>query len=275
MSREAALSLAVPTAKIQVCDVSHVFSSADKEFLAVDRATLEIPTGQFVSILGPSGCGKTTLMRMMYGLIKPSAGTVLIDGKPVTGPRPESAMVFQDHNLLPWRNVLENVEFGLELAGMPAARRRDRAMHAITEVGLENFTRSYPFQLSGGMRQRVGLARALCMEPQVLFMDEPFGALDAQTRELMQFQLLKIWEQHRITVVFVTHDIGEAIYLSDRVVVMSARPGRIKTVQEIDLPRPRWVSDQDIRTSEQTMAYRRQIWELLRPEIADAQLSKP
>ena len=240
------MAVAVASGSISVSGVSHAFVSPDPTQTApiavLQNVSLQVESGTFVSLLGPSGCGKTTLLRIMHGLIRPASGEVQVNGRPVQGPPEEAAMVFQDHNLLPWRRAIENVEFGLELAGMSERERRERARSMLAMVGLEGFERAFPHQLSGGMRQRVGLARAWCMDPQILLMDEPFGALDAQARELMQDELLRIWEQDRKTVVFVTHSIDEAIYLADRVLVMDARPGRIKEDLPVDLPRPAWIT---------------------------------
>jgi NitT/TauT family transport system ATP-binding protein len=261
------------TSDIEVREISHWFVAPDGHqhgaVHVLDEVSLDIEAGTFVSFLGPSGCGKTTLLRILNGLIKPIRGTVRVDGAIVDRPPPNVGMVFQDHNLLPWRRTLENVEFGLELAGVKAAERRVRAREAIKTVSLEGFERSFPHQLSGGMRQRVGLARALCLNPEILLMDEPYGALDAQTREVMQDQLLQIWERDRKTVVFVTHSIEEAVYLSDRVIVFTARPGRIKADIRINLPRPRGGRGDEVKTSLEAGQYRRDIWQLLKPEMEE------
>jgi NitT/TauT family transport system ATP-binding protein len=219
--------------------------------------------GEFVSIVGPSGCGKSTLLGVTAGLMSPTAGEVLIDGCPVRGPGPDRAVVFQEIALLPWRTVLDNVGFGMEFRRVPPAERRRVAETHIRLVGLAGFQHHYPHQLSGGMRQRVGIARALAVDPEILLMDEPFGALDAQTRLLMGDELLRIWEQTRKSVVFVTHDLDEAIYLSDRVVMMTARPGRVKADVSIALPRPRTAG---IRNSVEFLGYRRALWALLEEE---------
>lgn len=224
---------------------------------------LEVEAGTFVSVLGPSGCGKTTLLRIIGGLVRPTEGAVEIDGRRVTGPPQSTATVFQDHNLFPWRKALHNVEFPLELLGVQRSERRAKAMESLRRVGLEKYANNYPRQLSGGMQQRVGIARALSVEPQLLLMDEPFGALDAQTRESMQEELLALWERDRRTVVFVTHSIEEAVYLSDRVVVLEAHPGQIRAEVAIDAPRPR-SDDEGFRTSDAMIEYRRQLGALLR-----------
>ena len=211
--------------------------------VALYDISLAIRKNEFVSLLGPSGCGKTTLIRIIAGLLTADRGDVLVNQQGVTAPGHDRCMVFQQFGLLPWRTVLSNVEFGLEIEGMAREERRAVAEKYLELVGLKGFESYYPHQISGGMQQRVGIARALSKKPEILLMDEPFGAVDAQTREPHQEELLKIWAQTETTVVFVTHDIEEAIYLSDRVVVMQARPGRIKEEVRIDLPRPRWEGD--------------------------------
>jgi NitT/TauT family transport system ATP-binding protein len=211
--------------------------------VALYDISLAIRKNEFVSLLGPSGCGKTTLIRIIAGLLTADRGDVLVNQQGVTAPGHDRCMVFQQFGLLPWRTVLSNVEFGLEIEGMAREERRAVAEKYLELVGLKGFESYYPHQISGGMQQRVGIARALSKKPGILLMDEPFGAVDAQTREQLQEELLKIWAQTETTVVFVTHSIDEAIYLSDRVVVMQARPGRIKEEVRIDLPRPRWEGD--------------------------------
>ena len=211
--------------------------------VALYDISLAIRKNEFVSLLGPSGCGKTTLIRIIAGLLTADRGEVLVNQQGVTAPGHDRCMVFQQFGLLPWRTVLSNVEFGLEIEGMAREERRAVAEKYLELVGLKGFESYYPHQISGGMQQRVGIARALSKKPEILLMDEPFGAVDAQTREQLQEELLKIWAQTETTVVFVTHSIDEAIYLSDRVVVMQARPGRIKEEVRIDLPRPRWEGD--------------------------------
>ncbi len=211
--------------------------------VALYDISLTIRKNEFVSLLGPSGCGKTTLIRIIAGLLAADRGDVLVNQQCVTVPGRDRCMVFQQFGLLPWRTVMSNVEFGLEIEGMARDERRAVADKYLELVGLKGFENYYPHQISGGMQQRVGIARALSKKPEILLMDEPFGAVDAQTREQLQEELLKIWAQTETTVVFVTHSIDEAIYLSDRVVVMQARPGRIKEEVQIDLPRPRWEGD--------------------------------
>lgn len=211
--------------------------------VALYNISLAIRKNEFVSLLGPSGCGKTTLIRIIAGLLVADRGEVLVNSQVVNSPGRDRCMVFQQFGLLPWRTVVSNVEFGLEIDGVPREERRALADKYLELVGLKGFENYYPHQISGGMQQRVGIARALSKKPEILLMDEPFGAVDAQTREQLQEELLKIWAQTETTVVFVTHSIDEAIYLSDRVVVMQARPGRIKEEVIVDLPRPRWEGD--------------------------------
>ncbi|MDP2604600.1 MAG: ABC transporter ATP-binding protein [Deltaproteobacteria bacterium] len=211
--------------------------------VALHNISLVVEKNEFVSLLGPSGCGKTTLIRVIAGLIPADRGQILVNSRPVSAPGRDRCMVFQQFGLLPWRTVLSNVEFGLEIEGVAKAERAQIARKYLELVGLVGFENYYPHQISGGMQQRVGIARALSKKPDILLMDEPFGAVDAQTREQLQEELLKIWDQTDTTVVFVTHSIDEAIYLSDRVVVMQSRPGRIKEELTVDLPRPRWEGD--------------------------------
>src|ERR1041385_7927266 len=250
---------------IQARDITLVFKSKDREpIIALRGFNLEVGKGEFVSIVGPSGCGKSTFLNVVLGLIKQDSGTLELHGKPITGPGQERAMVFQEFGLLPWRTIIGNVELGLELKGVPARERVKRADELIKLVGLNGFERHYPHELSGGMKQRVGLARALATEPEVLLMDEPFAALDAQTRDLMQTELLQIWERTKKTVLFVTHSIEEAAYLSDRVIVMTARPGRTKDVLRIELPRPR---DYEMRLTPEFNEIKLRIWEVLKEEL--------
>jgi NitT/TauT family transport system ATP-binding protein len=225
---------------------------------------IDINEGEFLSIVGPSGCGKSTFLNVLLGLVKPDSGDLRLHGKAITGPGTDRAMVFQEFGLLPWRTVQSNVELGLELKGTPAASRREISERLIKMVGLAGFEGHYPHELSGGMKQRVGLARALATDPDVLLMDEPFAALDAQTRDLMQAELLRIWQDARKTVLFVTHQIDEAIYLSDRVMVMTKRPGRAKRIFEIDLPRPR---DYEMRVTPAFNELKLEIWNSLKDEI--------
>ncbi len=229
---------------------------------------LTIRRGEFVTLVGPSGSGKSVLLDIIGGLTQASSGRTWIDKTLVTQPDAKVGYVFQQYALFPWRNALENVEYALEVRGVPRAERRERARHFLTLFGLRGFEDRYPSQLSGGMQQRVAIARALSTDPEVLLMDEPFAALDAQTRDLLQSELLRIWEQINTTVVFVTHAIDEAIFLADRVVVMTARPGVVKQIVEIDLPRPR---ELDVRNTTEFNHYRQQVWEALRDEVTRAQ----
>jgi NitT/TauT family transport system ATP-binding protein len=235
--------------------------------VALDDVSLEVAEQEFAVIVGPSGCGKSSLLRLVAGLVEPTRGRITLDGIPVTRPGKDRGMVFQSYTLFPWLNVRDNVEFGLRIGGIPAEKRRHISDHFINEVGLEGFEKAYPKQLSGGMMQRVALARALANDPEILLMDEPFGALDSQTRSLMQELLLQIWEHSQKTVLFITHDIDEAILLGDRVHVMTARPGRIKERVEIDLARPRSV---DLLTSPEFIALKRRIMGLIHDEAVRA-----
>lgn len=220
-----------------------VFESEDSRLEALQEATFDVLPNEFVCIIGPSGCGKSTLLRALGGLIRPTRGHVLLDGQPLTGPQRRIGFVFQQHNLMPWRSALENVSLPLELQRIPRHEARARAREMLALVDLQEFARSRPQELSGGMRQRVALARELVYDPDVLLLDEPFGALDALTREQMNLELLRIWSARRKTVVMVTHNIQEAIHLSDRVLIMTSRPGRVEGEVRIDLPRPRSVDD--------------------------------
>jgi NitT/TauT family transport system ATP-binding protein len=226
-------------ALLEVKHVSKLFNVDCRQMEALRDINLEIKEGEFICFIGPSGCGKTTLLRIIAGLEKPTTGQVLLDGQEINGPGPERGMVFQEYSLFPWKTVIGNVGFGLELKKVPITERYDRSRGYLQMVGLEKFEERYPHELSGGMKQRVAIARALVNDPRALLMDEPFGALDAQTRNIMQSELLRIWQEEKKTVAFVTHSVDEAIYLGDRIVIMSARPGRIKAIIKIDLPRPR------------------------------------
>jgi len=232
---------------------------------ALSNFDIDVQEGEFLSIVGPSGCGKSTFLNILLGLIKPDSGELLMHGRKISGPGSDRAMVFQEFGLLPWRTVTNNIELGLELKKLPAAQRAAIAERLVSLVGLTGFESHYPHELSGGMKQRVGLARALATNPDVLLMDEPFAALDAQTRDLMQVELLRIWREARKTVLFVTHQIDEAIYLSDRVMVMSKRPGRAKKIFAIDLPRPR---EYEMRVTPEFNGLKLEIWNTLKDEIA-------
>jgi NitT/TauT family transport system ATP-binding protein len=225
--------------KIAFHDITKAFGTGSKRMVALERVNLAIEDGHFISILGESGCGKTTLLRIAAGLIPASSGRVLMDGTPVTKPRRDMGFVFQQSVLLEWRNVLENILLPVEIFKLKAQGYRDKALDLLKMMGLSGFEQHYPIQLSGGMQQRVAIARALILNPSVLLMDEPFGALDAITREQMNIELLRIWSLSRTTAIFITHDIAEAAFLSDRVVVLGSRPGRVKQIFDIDLPRPR------------------------------------
>jgi len=225
--------------KIEFQDVTKVFGGGAKRMVALDHVNLEIRDGDFVSILGESGCGKTTLLRIAAGLLAASSGRVLMDGVPVTRPGRDIGFVFQQSVLLEWRTVLENILLPIEIFKLKLKDYREKVLDLLKMTGLSEFASHYPIQLSGGMQQRVSIARALIHAPSVLLMDEPFGALDAITREQMNVELLRIWSLSRTTALFITHDIGEAAFLSDRVVVLGSRPGRVKRIFDVDLPRPR------------------------------------
>ncbi|MBP2030200.1 NitT/TauT family transport system ATP-binding protein [Methanohalophilus levihalophilus] len=223
--------------------IEHISQSFEKDSgestNALEDVNLEIKDREFICLIGPSGCGKTTLLRIIAGLDIPDSGRVTLDGDEITVPDPRRGMVFQEYSLFPWKTVIENITFGMELQGAPKEEISRTAEEYLKMVGLEQFRDSYPYELSGGMRQRVAIVRALANDPSVLLMDEPFGALDAQTRNTSQQELLQIWEKKKITILFVTHSVDEAVYLADRIVVMSARPGRVKEMVKVDLPRPR------------------------------------
>jgi len=225
---------------------------------------LAVEPGEFIALVGPSGCGKTTLLRIVAGLEPASAGDVLLDGRAVREPGGDRGFVFQSDNLLPWRTVFANAIIGPEVAGRAGAVEKTRTRDLLRLVGLEGFEHFYPRQLSGGMRQRVNLARALAIDPEILLMDEPFSALDAQTREIMQTELMRIWEQGRKTVLFVTHQIDEAVFLSDRVLVFARRPGRVQETVEVTLPRPRALA---IKRTPEFVAYVDRIWRLIEDDV--------
>ncbi|MEY3251414.1 MAG: hypothetical protein RL227_387 [Pseudomonadota bacterium] len=240
--------------------------------LALQATDLDVAENDFITILGPSGCGKSTLLRIVAGLDRQTAGEVLLDGRRIEGPGADRGMVFQSYTLFPWLNVLDNVCFGLGERGLPRAQQLELAHGFIAQVGLKGFEQHFPKQLSGGMQQRTAIARALANDPRILLMDEPFGALDHQTRELMQELLLGIWERQQKTVLFVTHDIDEAVFMGSRVVVMSARPGRIKLHREIDLPHPRHYS---VKTTPGFAAMKAELTEAVRAEVIAAQALTP
>ena len=234
---------------------------------ALRDVSLQIGRGEFVCLLGPSGCGKTTLLRLIDGLLEPDEGEIVIDGESRPAPGANVGFVFQSFRLLPWKTVLDNIAFPLEIQHLQMAERNERARKYLRLVGLDQFEHSYPHELSGGMQQRVGLARALALEPQILLMDEPFAALDAQTREFMQIELGRIWDQLGVAVVFVTHSLDEALFLADRVVLMGPRPGNVAEILNVDLPRPRW--DYDFRARPEFLESRAHLWERIRGMVAD------
>jgi NitT/TauT family transport system ATP-binding protein len=242
--------------------------------IALRDVSLEIRRGEFLAIVGPSGCGKSTFINMIAGFVKPLEGTIMVDGQPVRGTGADRAMVFQDYALLPWRTVERNVYFAMENRGEkpPKSEQAERVAEALAMVGLTGFEKHYPHELSGGMRQRVGIARALVTRPAILLMDEPFGAVDAMTREAMQAEFEKIIAQTRQTVVFITHSIDEAVMLGDRVAVISNRPGRIKEIVDVDLPRPRLTGD--AKTNPRFAELREHIWALLQDEALGAKEAK-
>jgi ABC-type nitrate/sulfonate/bicarbonate transport system ATPase subunit len=253
---------------LSVRGVERRFGSGANSTLALSATDLEVAENDFITILGPSGCGKSTLLRIVAGLDRPTAGEVLLDGRRVDGPGADRGMVFQSYTLFPWLSVLDNVCFGLRERGLPRAQQLEIAHGFIAQVGLKGFERHYPKQLSGGMQQRTAIARALANGPRMLLMDEPFGALDHQTRELMQELLLGIWEGEKKTVLFVTHDIDEAVFMGSRVVVMSARPGRIKLDRVVELPHPRHYS---VKTTPAFAALKAELTEQVRVEVRAAQ----
>ncbi len=249
--------------KVEISGLSKWFG----ELEALQKIDVAVEQGEFISVVGPSGCGKTTFLRMVAGLEPATSGTILIDGQPLLGPGNNRGFVFQNDSLLPWRTVLANALIGPEVAGKVGDRERQRALDLLKLVGLGGFENYYPRQLSGGMRQRVNLARALAIDPDVLLMDEPFASLDAQTREIMQTELLRIWEQGRKTVLFVTHQIDEAVFLSDRVLVFARRPGRLQESIEIKLPRPRSLA---LKRTPEFIAYVDRIWTMIEHDVRAA-----
>jgi NitT/TauT family transport system ATP-binding protein len=263
-----------PIVKISVRALRKEFPAKDKRgraigtFTALDSIDLDIEDGQFLAVVGPSGCGKSTLLDLLGGLDRPTAGEILLDGQPIAGAALDRGVVFQQYALFPWLTALDNVAFALAAKGMPKAERREIARRHLALVGLGGFEDRHPHQLSGGMKQRVAIARSLAHDPGVLLMDEPFAALDAQTRETLQTELLRIWEQSRKTVVFITHGIDEAIYLGRQIAVMTSRPGRIKRI--IDNPLAGRPADEDIRSTPEFGRLRHEVWELLRDEVRQA-----
>jgi NitT/TauT family transport system ATP-binding protein len=256
---------------IEVEHVSHTNRTPDgREIPALDSVSLQVREREFIALLGPSGCGKSTLLYLVGGFLPVSAGAIRIGGAPVAGPGPDRGIVFQHFALFPWKTVLGNVLYGLEKLGLPRGEREERARKYIDMVGLSGFEASYPSQLSGGMKQRAALARTLAIDPTTLLMDEPFGALDAQTRSLMQSELLAIWQRSPKTVIFVTHDVQEAVYLAQRVVVMSARPGKVKAVVEASFDR----ADPHLFKSKAFVERVDEIWGLVRDEALKAQAGR-
>jgi NitT/TauT family transport system ATP-binding protein len=256
------------SAQIVVDRVNHLYRPPrGREVLALDQVSLEVGNREFVALLGPSGCGKSTLLYLIGGFLPVETGAILIDGQNVAGPGPDRGIVFQHFALFPWKTVRGNILYGLERQGMPKKEREKRAMDFIELVGLVGFEDSYPSQLSGGMKQRTAIARTLAFDPKILLMDEPFGALDAQTRGLMQSELLRIWQRTPKTVIFVTHDVQEAVYLADRVAVMSARPGRIKTIVDTKFDK----NTPDIFKNKFFVEKVDEIWNLVKEEAIKAQ----
>ena len=249
---------------IRIEAVTKTFVSRGDQVEAVSDLSLDVVRGKVVCIVGASGCGKSTLLNMTAGFIQPTSGRILLEGEPNTGIEPRCGMIFQSYALFPWMNVLDNVAFGLRLKGVSKAKRRANAQRWVEMTGLQGFESAYPGELSGGMQQRVALSRALASEPDVLLCDEPFAALDAMTRQIMQQELLRIVQQSKKTVIFITHSIDEALMLSDRLVVMSARPGKVKAVYDNDLPHPRKL---DVQLSDRFLELKRQVWDLVQEEV--------
>ncbi len=251
--------------------VNKIYEGRSGRVHAVDDANLEVQDGEFITVLGPSGCGKSTLLHMLGGFVTPTSGSITLDGNAITKPGRDRGMVFQHATLFPWRTIRANVAWPLETNGVKRSEARERANDLLSLVGLDGFGDSYPGELSGGMRQRAAIARTLALEPSVLLMDEPFGALDSQTRELMQEELNRLWQQAQLTVVFVTHDINEAVFLGDRVVVMSARPGRIIADTRIELDRPRGDAT---KLDPRFLEYHHEFWGLIRDQMVMPSRSK-
>ncbi|GIF44815.1 ABC transporter ATP-binding protein [Actinoplanes xinjiangensis] len=253
------------TAKIVFENVGKTFRARGKTVTALQDINLEVRDGEFLVIVGPSGCGKSTLLDLLGGLSELSSGRILVDGRPVTGPGLDRGIVFQQYALLPWRTAQGNIEFGLEAKGVGRRERAAKAREYLDLVGLAGFHDRYPHELSGGMKQRVAIARSLAFDPDVLLMDEPFAALDAQTRDGLHDELLRIWEKTGKTIVFITHGIEEAVYLGQRVAVLTSRPGRIKEV--VDVPIDARPATEDLRSDPEFTRYRHEIWTLLRDEV--------
>src|SRR5580704_9984041 len=259
-------------AQIVIEGVSHLYRPpSGRPVLALEEVSLDVGNREFVALLGPSGCGKSTLLYLIGGFLPVETGSILVDGKPVAGPGPDRGIVFQNFALFPWKTVRKNVLYGLERQSLPREEREKRAQAFIDLVGLTGFEESYPSQLSGGMKQRTAIARTLAFDPRMLLMDEPFGALDAQTRSLMQSELLAIWEKTRKTVIFVTHDVHEAVYLAERVAVMSARPGHIKTVVDTRFDK----NDPEVHRTRMFADKVDEVWNLVREEAVKALEKRP
>jgi len=263
VGRTDAAGTAVADAILVVDDIVKRFETPDGALTAVDHVSLDVAPGEFLGVIGPSGCGKSTLFNVMGGLLDGYEGAVRVAGERIRGPHPAIGMIFQEESTFPWRNVLDNVAFPLEIAGLPKAERYDRARHFVRLVGLDGFERRYPAELSGGMRQRVSMARTLAAQPKILLMDEPFAALDEQTRLLLGDKVLQIQQELKQTTLLITHNITEAVQLSDRILVMTYRPGKVKRMVDIRLPRPR---TSEIVSSEAFGRYVAQIWNDLREE---------
>ncbi|MDD6919100.1 ABC transporter ATP-binding protein [Anaerococcus sp.] len=252
--------------KLKIDNVYKEYVTRKGKTVALNGVSLDIKENEFICVVGPSGCGKSTLLNNIAGLDNPTSGNIYLDGKPIEGTGVERGVVFQQYALFPWRTVLRNVTFGLEMQNVPKQEAEDRAMKYIKSVGLEGFEHAYPKELSGGMKQRVAIARAYAVNPEILLMDEPFGALDAQTRVQLQQELLDTWQREKKTCFFITHDVDEAVILAQRVVIMSARPGRIKKVVDIDIPYPR---TQDIKTSPRFVELKNMIWDEVYQEFLE------
>jgi NitT/TauT family transport system ATP-binding protein len=252
---------------LEASGIRKIYKKDGREMPVLDVASFVAREGEFITIIGPSGCGKSTFLHIMGGFIPADAGAIRVYGRDVSGPGPDRGMMFQEFALFPWKTVAGNVAWGLETQGVPRAEIETIVQRQLEMTGLAEFRNHYPAELSGGMKQRVALARVLAFDPKVLLMDEPFGALDAQTRESMQEEVMRLWARTRKTIIFVTHDIEEAVYLGDRVVVLTARPGRIREEVAIDLPRPR---ELEIKKSARCHDYRNYVWDLIRSEAQRA-----
>lgn len=249
--------------KLIIEGVSKIYADKKRQVTALQNTSFTVKPSEFVTLLGPSGCGKSTLLKIVAGLEEPSSGRVLLDGQEVEGPNRDRGMVFQTYTLFPWLTVRQNIEFGLDVAGKSKKDRYDVSQHYIEKIGLKGFEQAYPSELSGGMKQRVAIARALANDPKVLLMDEPFGALDAQTRTVMQELLLDVWDESHKTIIFVTHDVEEAVFIGDTIYVMTARPGKIKARISVDLPPKRTY---DLKVSEKFLDIKKDVLALIREE---------